>query len=66
MLETKIIRAIPVVIAAVGLIYLGISSPDKLGAAAVGGLTGIVGGYYGATVPGKQEPHEEEEEKPSV
>jgi hypothetical protein len=44
-IETQ--RLLLTVIAVLGSIGLGIAQPDRLGTAAIGVLSGAVGGYYG-------------------
>lgn len=51
--KLELIKALPVCIATVGLVALGLVKPDAASVAAAG-LTGVVTGYYGATVPGNR------------
>ena len=56
--NTELIRGVALIVAMAGLIFLGSLKPDSLGSAAIGGLSGVVGGYFGLASP-KAKPEEE-------
>ncbi len=50
-LKIELIKQIPLGVAIIGLVFLGIKSPETMGVAAISGLSGVIGGHYGALVP---------------
>ena len=50
-LKLELIKQIPLGVAIIGLVFLGIKSPETMGVAAISGLSGVIGGHYGALVP---------------
>ena len=56
--NTELVRGVALIVAMAGLIFLGSLKPDSLGSAAIGGLSGVIGGYFGLASP-KARPEEE-------
>ena len=56
--NVELVRGVALIVAMLGMIGLGITKPDSLGSAAIGGLSGVIGGYFGLASP-KARPEEE-------
>lgn len=62
-INVELVRGIALVISLLGLIGLGAAKPDSLGSAAIGGLSGVIGGYFGLASPRKGEDRDQDQEK---
>ena len=60
--NVELVRGVALIVAMTGMIGLGITKPDSLGSAAIGGLSGVIGGYFGLASP-KARPEEENQSR---